>query len=311
MNTLYQTFEKNLPTKPYCTDDLFYGLKIRNIEHAIKKRYIQPNKPTDLKWLVYDVDRSTGHFDWYDVNAPAPNFTVMNPENGHAHLFYGLEVPVYMQMGAKQNPIRYVSSIDIALTQRLEADENYAKLVSKNPLNNSWTTHIWRETAYDLAELADSFDLSKYKDRRVRLPDIGLGRNCNLFDSTRFWAYREIRKPVENYLFKQFDQEADFIARCITFAKINNLFDSPLPLRECETIGKSVGKWVYRNMSAEGFRKWGDQRRKKSISVRQAAAAAKAKSIQEYKENNPKASIRAIAEVFECSIGAVSQYLKL
>lgn len=311
MNTLYQTFEKNLPTKPYCTDDLIYGLKIRTINHAIKKRYIQHNKPTDLKWLVYDIDRNTAHFDWQDLHVPAPNFTVMNNKNGHAHLFYGLEVPVHMQMGAKTNPIRYVSSIDIALTQRLEADENYAKLVSKNPLNNSWTTHIWRETAYDLAELADNFDLSKYKDRRVRLPDIGLGRNCNLFDSTRFWAYREIRKPVENYLFKQFDQEADFIARCITFAKINNLFDSPLPLRECETIGKSVGKWVYRNMSAEGFRKWGDQRRKKSISVRQAAAAIRAKNIQEYKKNNPEVSNRDIAKLLSCSRETVNKALRV
>lgn len=56
--------------------------------------------------------------------------------------------------------------------------------------------------------------------------------------------------------------------RCITFAKINNLFDSPLPLRECETIGKSVGKWVYRNMSSQGFLEWAEKRRQKSIEVR-------------------------------------------
>lgn len=268
MNTLYQTFENNLPPKPYCTDDLFYGLKIRNIEHAIKKRYIQPNKPTDLKWLVYDVDRSTGHFDWYDVNAPAPNFTVMNPENGHAHLFYGLEVPVYMQMGAKQNPIRYVSSIDVALTQKLEADPNYAKLIAKNPLHDYWTTHFWRENSYDLFELADNLDLSKFKDNRVRLPEVGLGRNCNLFDATRFYAYKEIRKPVENYLFDEMYSQEDFIYRCQTYAKLHNSFEIPLPIRECETIGLSVGKWVYAHMSPQGFIEWAEKRRLRSIEVR-------------------------------------------
>ena len=99
--------------------------------------------------------------------------------------------------------------------------------------------------------------------------------------------------------------------RCITFAKINNLFDSPLPLRECETIGKSVGKWVYRNMSAEGFRKWGDQRRKKSISVRQAAAAIRAKNIQEYKKNNPEVSNRDIAKLLSCSRETVNKALRV
>lgn len=275
------TFENSIPLKPYCTDELSLGLKIRPAETAIKKRYIQPNKPTDLRWLVYDVDRSTAHYDWQDLHAPAPNFSVMNPDNGHCHLYYGLEVPVFMQMGAKQNPIRYVSSVDVALTQKLEADPAYAKLIAKNPLHGSWSLNIWNDRSYELAELADWLDLSAMTDRRVRLPEIGLGRNCNLFDATRFFAYREIRKPVENLLFPELYSLESFILRCQNYAKIHNTFSVPLPVRECETIGKSVGKWVYEHMSPEGFREWGDKRRQKSIEVRSAKSADRAVKAQE------------------------------
>jgi hypothetical protein len=266
---LLETFRNNLPQKPYCTDELTFGLKIRPAETAIKKRYLQYNKPTDLRWFVYDVDRPTAHFDWYDCKAPSPNITVMNRQNGHAHLFYGLEVPVYTQTTAKKNPIRFASSIDVALIKALEADEHFAELICKNPFNEFWETRVWREASYDLAELADSLDLSAYKDQRKRLPEIGLGRNCDLFDSTRFYAYREIRKPIPNYLFDEFYLEDDFVDRCISYARNHNLFNTPLPEREILSIGKSVGKWVYRNMSPEGFLEWAESRRKKSIEVRQ------------------------------------------
>ena len=268
-SNLLETFRTELPQKPYCTDDLKFGLKIRPAETAIRKRYLQYNKPTDLRWFVYDVDRPTAHFDWDDCKCPAPNITVMNRQNGHAHLFYGLEVPVHTQTTAKKNPIRYASSIDVAMIKALGADENYAELICKNPFSDFWDTRVWRDSSYDLAELADSLDLSAYKDSRKRLPEIGLGRNCNLFDSTRFYAYREIRKPIENYLFDELYREEDFISRCICYAESHNLFKNPLPEREILSIGKSVGKWVYRNMSPEGFFEWAEKRRQRSIVVRQ------------------------------------------
>ena len=268
-SNLLETFRTELPQKPYCTDDLKFGLKIRPAETAIRKRYLQYNKPTDLRWFVYDVDRPTAHFDWDDCKCPAPNITVMNRQNGHAHLFYGLEVPVHTQTTAKKNPIRFASSIDVAMIKALGADENYAELICKNPFHEFWDTRVWRDSSYDLAELADSLDLSAYKDSRKRLPEIGLGRNCNLFDATRFYAYREIRKPIENYLFDELYSEEDFISRCICYAESHNLFKNPLPEREILSIGKSVGKWVYRNMSPEGFFEWAEKRRQRSIVVRQ------------------------------------------
>lgn len=295
---ILDSFKINLPQKPYCTDDLTFGLKIRPAETAIKKRYLQYNKPTDLRWFVYDVDRSTAHFDWDDLCAPAPNFTVMNKANGHCHLFYGLEIPVHTQTTAKKNPIRFASAIDIAMIEKLQADENYAELICKNPFHDFWDTKLWRDASYDLAELADYLDLEKFRDQRKRLPAIGLGRNCDLFDLTRFFAYREIRKPVENLLFDEMYQMPDFVERCIWYARKHNDFIKPLPDKECVTIGRSVGKWVYRNMSPAGFLEWAEQRRKKSIVVREEKSDwRKAQALELYELGYKKSEIVEIMNI--------------
>lgn len=292
------TFKNELPRKPYCTDNLLYGLKIRPAETAIKHRYLQYNKPTDLRWFVYDVDRPTAHYDWDDVHAPAPNFTVMNQENGHCHLFYGLEVPVYTQTTAKKNPIRFASSIDVAMIEKLQADENYAELICKNPFNDFWDTKVWRNASYDLAELADYLDLEKFKDQRKRLPPIGLGRNCDLFDDTRFFAYREIRKPREDVLFPEMYSLSAFVDMCICYSRRHNLFSKPLPDKECITIGKSVGKWVYSHMSPKGFEEWAENRRKKSVITRQEISdEKKAQALELFKQGYKKGDIAEMLNV--------------
>lgn len=308
-NKILDLFSQNLPKKPYCSDDLNFGLKIYDADIAIKKRYIQHNKPTDLRWLVYDIDRPTGHFDWQDLAIATPNFSVMNRANGHAHLFYGLEIPVFLQTEAKRNPIRYVSSIDVAMTEKLDADANYSKLICKNPFNEFWQTYFWRDESYGLSEIADWLDLSYWADKRRKLPEIGLGRNCNLFDLTRFWAYREIRKPPENYLFREMYSQRDFVNRCISFAVNHNSFEVKLPVKECETIGTSVGKWVYRNMSPKGFQEWGDKRRQRSIDVRHGRSMERAAEAQELASRGYNQS--EIAKELGLSQSQVSRLLKL
>lgn len=300
MNQL-DLFYDNLPKKPYCTDYLG-PLLIRSASSAIKRRYIQPNKHTDLNWLVYDIDRPTAYFDWYDLKAPTPNIVVMNRDNGHAHLLYGLEVPVYKQPSAKQKPLRYAASIDVALAKKLDADPGYRGLICKNPHHKSWEVGIFESVSYDLNWLADYVDLDPFYDRRKHLPPVGLGRNCTLFDVTRHWSYRQIRKP-QGWLSESF-----FVEAVIEYAYSYNLsFPCPLPSREVKATGKSIGKWTFRNMSAEGFRSWGDNRRRASIRVRSASAQEKAQTIREYKKMHPEASNRAIARVLEYSLDTVNR----
>ena len=289
-----ELFRETIPRKPYCTNELGY-LGIRSAAEAITKKYIQPNSPYDLRWLVYDVDRSTAHYDWEDLKAPPPNITAMNKENGHAHLLYALEVPVWKQPEAHQRPLRYAASIDVALTRLLQADPGYSKLICKNPLHNHWNVNVFQRYSYDLDLLAEYLDLKPYADRRSYLPPVGLGRNCKLFDLTRLWSYREIRKG--GYLNEDF-----FIYECIQYAGYKNQeFDSPLPHSEVKATGKSVGKWTYRHMTPDGFKLWGDNRRKKSITVRKTKAQKRTEGIRAYKLAHPESTNKEIAVIFAVS----------
>jgi hypothetical protein len=303
----FQRFVDSLPLKPYCTDRLG-SLRPLVKELAVKRRYIQPNSPTDLFWFVYDVDRPTAHFDWQDVRAPAPNFTVMNRENGHAHLLYGLEVPVYKQPQAHQAPLRYAASIDVAMTGKLQADPGYAGLICKNPLHSYWDVKTWQKYAYDLAELADYLDLKQYEDRRKHLPPIGLGRNCTMFDTTRFWAYRKIRD--EDF----FLNEDFFVYETTAYAgKRNGEFPVPLSFSEVKAAGKSVGRWTWRHMNREGFIDWCSRRgkagNKKSQNVRTAKSAARGEEIRAYKLEHPEATTRQMGEIFNVNFSTISRAL--
>uniref|UniRef100_UPI00197D65AD replication initiation protein n=1 Tax=Pseudomonas viridiflava TaxID=33069 RepID=UPI00197D65AD len=88
--TQVQLFSSTLPKKPYYTDDLICGLSIAKAEIAKKAKYIQHNGPTHMIWLAFDIDRPGASIDWNDRGAPAPNLTVENQDNGHAHALYGL-----------------------------------------------------------------------------------------------------------------------------------------------------------------------------------------------------------------------------
>lgn len=298
------TFLENLPKKPYCTDELGY-LEIRIINQAIKKKYIQPNSPWNLRWFVYDIDRPTASVDWYELDAPAPNIVATNMQNGHSHLFYGLEFPVYKQPEAHQNILRYAASIDVALNKKLNADPGYAGLISKNPLHDFWKVESFEKREYDLEWLADYVDLEPYKDKRSYLPPIGLGRNCTLFDLTRHWAYRQIRR-TNYYLNEEF-----FIYECTQYATGKNSdFPIPLPYTEVKSTGKSVGKWTWKNMSPEGFNKWCSRRGKKSGIVRATKRDIRAEEIRYHKLANPHLSNLELASIFQVSLRTVKS-LKL
>lgn len=243
--TTLDLFRQRLPRKPYHTDALGDGLLIRDVQRAIKARYIQPNGPTHRYWLVYDVDRSGAALDWYDRGAPPPTIVAQNPDNGHAHLVYGLEVAVRTAPDAKSGPLRYAAAVDCALRGLLDADKGYAGLICKNPLHPFWRVTEWEPRLYGLGDLDSWLDLNAYRDRRKRLPDYGLGRNCNLFERLRLWAYRAIRQGWPDY--------ERWHEAVLTRARAYNDFDTPLPDSEVRATAKSVAKWTHQRLSPAGF----------------------------------------------------------
>lgn len=241
-------FRQRLPRRPYHTDTLGDGLRIRDIQRALAARYIQPNGPTHRYWLVYDVDRSVAALDWNDRGAPPPTIVAQNPENGHAHLIYGLNVPVRTAPDARSGPLRYAAAVDCALRTLLDADAGYAGLICKNPLHPFWRVTEWEPRLYELGDLDSWLDLEQYGDRRKRLPDYGLGRNCNLFDRLRRWAYRAIRQGWPDY-----DRWHEAV---LVRARAYNDFETPLPESEIRASAKSVARYTHRNFNPAAFSAW-------------------------------------------------------
>ena len=237
-------FASHLPAKPFCTDSLPAGLVIRAKQEAIYKRYIQPNGPTHLYFLVFDLDRATAAYDWEELGCPPPNIIAINPDNGHAHAIYILEIPVRKAPDAVLKPLRYAAAVEYALCEKLQADYGYAGLICKNPLHNYWIVRTLQEAPYTLGWLADYINLNKV-DYRKRPADYGLGRNCTVFNSLRLWAYKAIREKWANY--------GDWYRACLERATSYNTFPAPLSINEVRSTAKSVAKWVWKNFDEKQF----------------------------------------------------------
>lgn len=222
---------------------------MRKASLAMKSRYIQPNGSTHKYWLVFDVDRPDATMCWDAIGAPAPNIVVTNRVNGHAHLIYGLEVSVRTAPDGSFAALRYAAAIESALRAKLGADEGYTGLICKNPLHSHWLVSTWEPHLYTLNWLADYLDLSVYNGSK-RLPNQGLGRNCNLFEYLSSWAYKAIRQGWPEY-----DRWYEAVLTRAS-AYNNREFKSPLPTSEIKATAKSVAKWTHQRMTPEGFCAW-------------------------------------------------------
>ena len=221
------------------SDDLGYGVIIRPKKTAILKPYIQYNPPCLITSLVFDIDRSDAFFAWSDANLPTPTWIAKNRLNGHAHVGYMLATPVCTTHRARQNVIEYLAKIEQAYSLALGADRGYTGLITKNPCHSTWENHIFDVQPHELGYLADFVDL---KELKTDLKEVsGLGRNCAMFDTVRFWAYKAIR----THLSGGFDK---WHSEVIEQAKnANDAFIQPLPYSEVKATAKSIARWVWRN----------------------------------------------------------------
>ena len=232
-------FYQNLPHKPYCTDALGSGLIIRQKKTAIKMPYIQHNPPSFISSLVFDVDTSDAYFSWFDANLPTPSWISKNRQNNHAHIGYMLATPVCTTHNAKHKIIEYTAKIQQAYSLALGADQGYSGLITKNPCNSQWENHIFDVQPYDLGYLADFVELQELKTDLKEVS--GLGRNCMMFDTVRFWAYEAIRVFISG-------APDDWYAEVLKVAiNANDAFIQPLPYSEVKATAKSIARWVWRS----------------------------------------------------------------
>ena len=265
-----ELFRNTLPARPMATDDFAKGLYRWPKVEALSKRFIQTNPDRLLYWLAFDVDRAGGAYDWQFRDAPAPNITAENPANRHAHLLYGLGLPVQKAPEASVRALRYAAAVEQGLRVKLDADPSYAAFTVKNPLCRHWTVNTWQPELYDLDWLADYVDLAPYQDKRRHLPEYGLGRNCTMFENLRRWSYRAIR-------LMDWPDLDTWRAACLAQAAGYNTFPAPLPIREVKSTAKSVSLWTWHHFTPELFsaiqrervRKWNDRRHAEAVERQQ------------------------------------------
>ena len=231
-------FFTNLAHKPYCADDLLYGLQIRPKKTAINMQYIQGNQPCMFHYFFFDIDRSDAVMAWHEENLPMPYWTAQTQKNGHAHLCYKLEIPLCTSEFGSQKAIAYASKVQAGLANKLGADVGYSHLITKNPFHKDWRVTFWTEQAYTLDYLADFVELPKKLSKEQEV--LGLGRNCIMFDTVRKWAYKAIRAHRGS----TFDVWlGEVLKQC---KNVNNAFLEPLLYSEVKATAKSIARYCWK-----------------------------------------------------------------
>lgn len=232
-----------------CADDFENGTYRKPKEKALNKKYIGYNNNYFINGFVFDIDHENAVFEAYDSGLPKPNIIIQNVANGHAHLLYALKAPVCKTDNGKVKPLKLASLIQTGFTNRLKADRAYADLLMKNPINEAEWRTIWGNVeAYDLSYLSEFIPDNITTEKR--LPSIGLGRNVNLFEDLRQYAYKSVLKFKEKSNYEKWEKELILKADGLnTFCNGNNL----LSYNEIKATARSVAKWTWRNFNKECF----------------------------------------------------------
>lgn len=248
-NAQLTDFYQNLAYKPYCSEDLYYGLRVRPKDIAVLKPYIQGNQPSMMHYFFFDIDREEAVLAWFDADLPRPYWTAQTSKNGHAHICYKLQIPLCTSELGSKKAISYAAKVQAGLASKLGADVGYSHLITKNPFSQEWRTTFWTDQAYTLDYLADFVELPKKLTKRQEAS--GLGRNCTLFDMTRKWAYTAVRDYLHHH--SSLTWEKAVLAH---LEALNSEFTEPLPYSEIKATARSIANYCWKKFSHAGFSEW-------------------------------------------------------
>lgn len=241
-----ENFYEKLPRKPYCSWGKGTATLIRSKPYAVRFPLIQVNPPHLVNFLVFDIDAPDAFLHFFDADLPTPTWIAKNRKNGHCHICYELKTPVCKTANSKLKPLRYLASIEYSYAKKLGADLGYVGLLTKNPLDRDWDVTFLNPTPFELDELADYVELET-RPPADKKEVSGLGRNCDMFDISRYWAYKAIRAHLEG----GYDSWYTKVLNVAISA--NGAFIAPLSYGEVKATAKSVARWVWRNHHSAEF----------------------------------------------------------
>lgn len=303
--------------KPRFVEELGGYHRIRPYAHAPRYPYIQAQSPTRAYRIVIDIDRDVRAIaranEWTSVlNCPPPNYALLNPANGHAHLFFELATGVALYDGARLKPMQYLAAVERALTAIFEGDRGYAGYLCKNAQYKGWELVPGRLEAYTLGELYEyetpsRDDKQASRNAQEKIEEArGFGRNVLLFTQLRYWAY----SAVHGYS----DLDGWHAATRSQAESLNKPLPIPLQASEVRAIARSVAKWTWLNLGQDPatraafierqrYKQGKQAEKKRAVTTTQVVMA-----IAKLKAENKRVSMRAVAASIGCSAANLSKH---
>ncbi|WP_427019552.1 replication initiation protein (plasmid) [Pseudarthrobacter sp. P1] len=236
---------------------------------ALQRRYIQANPSALTAQIVIDLDHEDSLSRALELNGvPTPNYVAQSP-SGRAHVAYLLKAPVCRTDNARLEPMRFVARVEAGLVSALRADLGYAGFMTKNPIHDDWDTVWTNDHLWTLKELATQLPgwLPHALPRRAA-ESSGLARNVTLFNRVRLWSYRAILRHRDGGI-----SAWEEVTHAYALA-VNQEFPTPLATSEVRHLARSVSRWTWRNLTAEGFTKLQRERGRKGGAATAAIRSA-------------------------------------
>lgn len=245
---LLELFSQHIPRRPQVTDILGDPLMYRQRDDALLFKYIQHSHPNLREWIATDFDQRFTVLAVEESGIPLPNIICINPENAHAHLLWLLRTPVSFGGWSREKPKEFFEAVTRGITRRIGGDFRYRGTLTKNPVHSGWRAELVHAKPYELRDLNNYLTTEDKAFTKNEKVELGIGRNYDLFNSVRQFAYRE------SVLIKSRNGTMEDLRIAVSHAaqQMNSEFDRPLPFSEIRSTVKSITNWTWTRYNGEG-----------------------------------------------------------
>lgn len=207
---------------------------------------IQYNTSNFKRYIIVDVDHEN-LFKFEDTNIPKPNFVVKNKNKEGGHLFWVLD-----RVCTSEYYIKLWRDIQKYFSTVLDGDLKNVGSIGKNPYNDLDFEYIEIYPYYYTIKNLHSFVIPAEKKEQDELPFfkdyksvnkhekiVSTGRNVDLFNTSRVFAYQLIKENTDPINFK--------FTLLNKMKEENKKFSDPLHTKEVIDTYKSIVKYCLKN----------------------------------------------------------------
>ena len=157
-----------LPQAPYCTRGKGEAVVIGTLTVSVTKSPHQINLPVLTWWLVFDIDHPQAAVAWQDAGLPPPNWVAVNPSNGHAHMVYGLSIPVKTADPEHIKALRYFAAVYDAMAVALKSRLKLQRTADKKPNTRKMAHRVGLQRSIRAFRACEYVDLTQAQKRAER-----------------------------------------------------------------------------------------------------------------------------------------------